>query len=426
MKINVLTNDEIQDLKVLNSSSFYSDFKFFTKMQLCLLLWFNMNVVLSESLDVDLKENSQFKVFSMECALRTLHNHDTKANMLLFSGGDHNVSCDNSSNSCCSFNTDIGTRNNVGYSAYSLAQIINENNFGEIRHIEDNHYPVLQLHNLSIGSCYNVIIFDNEYTICKDGDSLQNGSLEDVITHFNGNIEIIFDNCIFYNITTYTDYVLHTNEKSLLNFIVICQTNKDRMTKDTFVKTSLLVVSDLSFSKVMGDIHDCIDVTEIIIIDANDGETSYSNVSWMEALYSSNYDNSNQIANEHLNPRIDIMNRVDDKIKSVTRLYKRNTNIYIFYELQSDDIEILQPIFTIWWLASIATCNVVFENPNRVQSIDQFHTSLYYRYSLSSKLIGLCINGYRYGIKLASTLSMDIDANLYVNRSSKIYNFSYQ
>ena len=379
-------------------------------MQIFLLLLFDTNIVLSESLHIDPDESLRFDVFLVGYVLKMLHNDGTKSNMLL-----SNISC----NSRGLSNTNIRTKNDVGYRVYILEQLLMKILLVTIRHSKDNHYLVLQLRNLFIASCFTGMILDKGCTICKDRDFLHYGSFSDVlITHLNGSIEIIFNSSIFHNIISWKDNVLHTNEYHLLISTAIGQTNKGSMTKDIFIKTNLLVVSEISLSKVMGDTHDCIDVKERIIINTSGSEMSYSNLSWMARLYSSIYDNSNQITNEYLHPKIDIMNRVDDKIKSVTRLCKSNRNTNVFYELQLDNIEVLRPIFIIFWLASIATYNVALEDPNSDQSFDQIFKYSYYEGSSTSKFIGLCIIGYRDRIKVASNLSMDVKASSYVNSLS--------
>ena len=152
--------------------------------------------------------------------------------------------------------------------------------------------------------------------------------------------------------------------------------------------------------------------------------TSYMNLSWMAKMYSINHDNSNPNTNEYLNHRIDIMNRVNDKVTLVTGFCKRDRKANVFYEPQSNDIEALQPMFIVCWLASIATLSVALEDPDSDQLNNQFYKPLYYEYSSLSKLMRVCVNGYRYATKIASNLDMDVETDSHVSSLSSFAIFA--
>ena len=83
-------------------------------------------------------------------------------------------------------------------------------------------------------------------------------------------------------------------------------------------------------------------------------------------------------------------------------------------------LKTLQLIFQICWLLSLAIFSVLLEDLNNNQLNNQFYTISYYEYSSSSELIGLCVNGNRYAIKLINNLDMDGLSNFTILSTNKV------
>eukprot|EP01083_Nonionella_stella_P173092 595988_1 len=208
---------------------------------------------------------------------------------------------------------------------------------------------------------------------------------------------------------------------------------KQRMTKEEFGKNNLLAVTDQTLEPLMHAIYDRIWEREIVLDDkaaagggADGGdivltqETAFAGFAWMNGLYNNNQYNEAR-GSSYLEQRKNIIEKVNDKVSRTTVC--RPGRDATFYEPHSEDVEALQPMFSICWLASLATFSVLLEDPS-AEILLQYYQQSYYqsknadtadnKYS-ADQLIGLCLNGYRYGIKFASNLGMDVEAESYVN-----------
>ncbi|ETO17358.1 hypothetical protein RFI_19964, partial [Reticulomyxa filosa] len=212
---------------------------------------------------------------------------------------------------------------------------------------------------------------------------------------------------------------------------------KTRMSKEQFVKNTMLAVTDDSLANRIDLIFDRIAANEILLDDTNSnigaiskagssstlprGGYAFSNAfSFLNGIYNQHYYQPGQ---DYLQQRKKIMARVHDEVSNVnsTVKHKKSRKENMFYEPQPEDAEALQPMFSICWLASLATFSVLLEDPqadvlNQVHSLGPARNKeMQSTKVLSEQLVGLCLNGYRYGIKLASQLSMDVEAESYVN-----------
>jgi len=94
------------------------------------------------------------------------------------------------------------------------------------------------------------------------------------------------------------------------------------------------------------------------------------------------YNNQSGLNNDsvtYLEQRVNIIGKVNDKIQQVS-LHKRGRNFKkdnTFYEPHSEDVEALHPIFSICWLASIATFSILLEDPS-AEILLQYYQQSYY------------------------------------------------
>ncbi|ETO24671.1 hypothetical protein RFI_12486, partial [Reticulomyxa filosa] len=202
---------------------------------------------------------------------------------------------------------------------------------------------------------------------------------------------------------------------------------KSRMTKEQFVKNTMLAITDTSLSTRIELTYDRIAANEIVLNDSNNksiscANDSFSNTfSFLNGIYNQHY---YQPGHDYLQQRKKIITTIQDEVTNVNSSVKhiKNRKDNMFYEPQPDDAEALQPMFSICWLASLATFSTLLEDSqasvflNQLQSLATGHSKdVLSMKALSEQLVTLCLNGYRYGIKLASHLSMDVEAESYVN-----------
>ncbi|ETO24807.1 hypothetical protein RFI_12350 [Reticulomyxa filosa] len=216
----------------------------------------------------------------------------------------------------------------------------------------------------------------------------------------------------------------------MLNVNLYNRNVKTHMSKEQFMKNTLLAVPDPSLSPLLDSIYDRIAANEILLENSKSGASSagpsgegFLNVfSFLNAMYSHNNQQYQQ-EQDYLQQRNKIMARVHHEVNHInySAMSKRSRKENMFYEPQPEDAKAVQPMFSICWLASLATFSVLLEDP-QANVFDQLNLLASSRgkevqspKALSEQLVGLCLNGYRYGIKLASYLSMDVQAESYVN-----------
>ena len=134
---------------------------------------------------------------------------------------------------------------------------------------------------------------------------------------------------------------------------------------------SMITINILTFEIVTIDYMQCIKVNSssvnhwrrsnvnlirIILTDSSNNNSDYSNitllyiVSIIISMINDIVKLKNVQINEYSKIRIDIMNRVEDKVKWVT---KGDREAHVFYELQLNNIGIVLPIFMICWLVLV-------------------------------------------------------------------------
>ncbi|ETO27811.1 hypothetical protein RFI_09322 [Reticulomyxa filosa] len=252
----------------------------------------------------------------------------------------------------------------------------------------------------------------------------------------------------------------------MLNVNLYNRNVKTHMTKEEFVKNTMLAVTDSSMSKSIELIYDRIAANEILLNDHAPngssksgplgnltnpaGEAVANALAFFNGMYNSHSSEFQPSQPNFLQQRKNIMARVHDEVSNVTSAVKskKSREENMFYEPQPvayfsfsffsiclicffkkknyilyfiEDAEALQPMFRICWLASLATFSVLLEDP-QANMLNQLHSlasglgkQVQSGKVASEQLVGLCLSGYRHGVKLATRLQMDIEAEAYIN-----------